>query len=612
MIKLNSITVDGLGRLTGSLDLSSPTILYGPNDRGKSTWLKAIQLALLGYVPGEGKRAMDVLARSRNGRVYVQIETTGQTITRTFTRRGDKCASESEPDADAIQREFAPAAWCFDLTEIGSTPEKRREFLMSLCDLQADRALTRDTVISINPAAAEIFDHAWGEDCEPGDGLLAVLEAFRQKSNEASSRAREAQRALEGTLADLTEASRNCPAMHAGALTTRMNALEHEIEELTAAHARAQERYEQSERVAVRKAALEAEKRRLTEPLTASIPDVQDLRKALQECVDAESSLTSSRDTALAEQALLRSELGMVDEFLTLSRAHPDACPTCGATDTYRGKHDDYTARRASLMERLRSCKQQCDDLQKAVMDRRVAADDIRNEVAQAERMQEREKSRQESLRRVEEELANLPDVEAMDVPDIESEISPLIAERQEIRLDLKRLTARDTLQAAVDKFSRNREDAQHHADWMKAVYVALQDVRASLMQRATEDLVHDVNSILRRMDPELVFCLRFEDDRGKSVLDWSVRNGSGNVPVHLWGDGTQALVSTAILTTIMSRTTSPCPVLLLDRIETISSERRQQLVDALDSIRDRFSAIVLAGVHPVEKVPPDWNLVEL
>lgn len=93
-MKLNAITIEGMHRVDKkrySFDHNS--YLYGPNGAGKSTVLQAIQLAILGYIPGTNKSKEAIFSHA-NGRtlaVTAELSTdSGEAVTifRSWTRSG--------------------------------------------------------------------------------------------------------------------------------------------------------------------------------------------------------------------------------------------------------------------------------------------------------------------------------------------------------------------------------------------------------------------------------------------------------------------------------------------------------------------------------------------
>ena len=60
-MEVKSVTIEGMHNATRKhYDLGSLSYLYGKNGSGKTTVMQAVQLALLGYIPGTNKRTSDI------------------------------------------------------------------------------------------------------------------------------------------------------------------------------------------------------------------------------------------------------------------------------------------------------------------------------------------------------------------------------------------------------------------------------------------------------------------------------------------------------------------------------------------------------------------------
>lgn len=74
-MRVKSVTIEGMHNVTKktyNFD-DGVTYLIGPNGAGKSTVLQAIQLGLLGYIPGTNKRASDIFRHSNNHTMAVTL-----------------------------------------------------------------------------------------------------------------------------------------------------------------------------------------------------------------------------------------------------------------------------------------------------------------------------------------------------------------------------------------------------------------------------------------------------------------------------------------------------------------------------------------------------------
>lgn len=102
-MKLKSIEIRNMHQIATSkkYDLNDVTYFTGPNGIGKSTVLQAIQLALLGYIPGYDKTNAGILKHSNDGTslaVTAELESDGNTyvIIREWKKSGSSVKSTTQ------------------------------------------------------------------------------------------------------------------------------------------------------------------------------------------------------------------------------------------------------------------------------------------------------------------------------------------------------------------------------------------------------------------------------------------------------------------------------------------------------------------------------------
>ena len=113
-MKIKSVTIEGMRnvkRKTYTFN-SNVTYLQGPNGSGKSTVLNAIQLALLGYIPGTAKSNSAIMAHANCPELRVSVDLVKDdesevTVTRSFKKKGSGATSSvsvnpSDVDIDDI------------------------------------------------------------------------------------------------------------------------------------------------------------------------------------------------------------------------------------------------------------------------------------------------------------------------------------------------------------------------------------------------------------------------------------------------------------------------------------------------------------------------------
>ena len=109
-MKIKSITIEGLHNvLEKKYDFQNLNYLYGPNGAGKSTVLQAIQLALLGYIPGVNKTNAAISKHARGSNIVVRCELLDEkseaiyTITRSWTKTGKSVSSHVSVEPEGFE-----------------------------------------------------------------------------------------------------------------------------------------------------------------------------------------------------------------------------------------------------------------------------------------------------------------------------------------------------------------------------------------------------------------------------------------------------------------------------------------------------------------------------
>ena len=96
-MKLTKISIRNLKGRTGTLDLLAINFLVGANWIGKTTWLDAIRLVLIGYLPERGKLPRATFGLSSGRDMEVSAETdTGLRIRRRWFLKGDSVKTEED------------------------------------------------------------------------------------------------------------------------------------------------------------------------------------------------------------------------------------------------------------------------------------------------------------------------------------------------------------------------------------------------------------------------------------------------------------------------------------------------------------------------------------
>jgi len=181
-MKLKSVTIKGFHNVkdvTYTFDESPVTYFAGHNGAGKSTALQAIQLALLGYIPGTSKSSKEALFKHANGNsmeVGVKLEDNGTevTVTRGWMRSSSTIVSSInvtpstytvETIADAVKDLELPV---FNFTEFSSmTANKLKDWFINFLP---KHEFEIDWTKELKDALKGLYDR--GEDAQMLDSIV--------------------------------------------------------------------------------------------------------------------------------------------------------------------------------------------------------------------------------------------------------------------------------------------------------------------------------------------------------------------------------------------------------------------------------------------------------
>lgn len=354
MARITELTLKGFKRQYVTEQLSGLDIFMGPNGVGKSARPEGLALAMLGYVPGRGKRAEDAMRLCAGDEVSVGLTldngfSFSRTFTRTTTRKRsggvdvkisetlDVSPSKGEPNDTAkkarVNEEVGEFAIHLDFGEfLAMSAAKRREFLAGLVagagwgrervesylrdqmfpagiDMLADDRTTVEGLLA--DCLAE-----WQPDLDVDAGVTAMLEWAKAQQTYWNSRKRDAQGAVR-KLADLKnelgQTDRNI-AQHKAALAELQEELINVERELAAGQEIKRQWEERQQRIAKLKASIEQAKDK------AGPPDVADLAAKVEAARGRIVECSVDTTESDAQEESLRQELRQVQKALDEAR----------------------------------------------------------------------------------------------------------------------------------------------------------------------------------------------------------------------------------------------------------------------------------------------------
>ena len=159
MVKISSILLKNIKGQSNTQMLTGKDILIGSNGIGKTTRLQALGIALLGYVPGKGKKSDETFKLSSSDNMMVGLGTNDFNFTREFKKKVSKSKDGSTKISIQQDLNVSPSKGeskinekeARILSELGSFPvmldfneflslsdSKRREFIYNLAGFKSE------------------------------------------------------------------------------------------------------------------------------------------------------------------------------------------------------------------------------------------------------------------------------------------------------------------------------------------------------------------------------------------------------------------------------------------------------------------------------------------
>lgn len=158
-MKLIKVLMNGIKGQNTTQELTGKDIIIGSNGMGKTTRLQALGIALLGYVPGKGKKAEDTFKLSNSDSMTVGLNTDDFGFTREFKKKVTKSKDGSTKESIQQNLNVSPSKGeskiaekeARIMSELGSLPvmldfneflslsdSKRREFIYNLAGFDSE------------------------------------------------------------------------------------------------------------------------------------------------------------------------------------------------------------------------------------------------------------------------------------------------------------------------------------------------------------------------------------------------------------------------------------------------------------------------------------------
>lgn len=584
-MKLSKIKIVGMHSVESkTYDMDDLNYLIGKNGAGKSTVLQAIQLALLGYIPGYDKTNSGIMKHANGPVLSVRaiLEDGNNTvqIDRTWTRSGTSVKSDvstdpAEYDIESVLADLELPIFNFDEFKSMSA-NKLKEWFISFLPSTGNEINWVEELSAAVPE--EILNETFLDETVsaieelPGEGV--------EKCKAATDYLKEQQSFLKGQLTRLDSTLQSliyydeCENIDEEQLMQDLASIDFTTSELIKFNSyKAQVQRIQDELVKYTTpaesyysdSAYIAHNKQLVDAQAAN----DDLQGKLNELMTAQSDIQGKIREATAIKSNVCSYTGEACEKIAAMISSKQE-----GLDGLESKNAEIATQLADLSQQIKS------------------NDDIISNASAAMRQISAMYERADFLR------SQLPKISA-ECPTTKTE-AELAADRRELQDLLAKVKANAQYKALQDNVAKEKYEAElqlsHVKEWIKVT--GPNGLQSTLMDKPFELLTEQLTKYLRILFNDKSIEAKFNLVNKANSFSFGVNRDKTYIEYDLLSSGEKCLYTLAMMICLIEDSNSSLKMILVDDLlDHLDDDNGSQIFEALASIKD--IQFILAGVKP-------------
>lgn len=586
-MKIQKVVIEGFHNVTRKVyDLADVNYLYGRNGSGKSTVLQAIQLGLLGYVPGTNKTKQSVFSHSNNHTMAVKLilDDNGQqvTIQRVWTKSKGSVSENIEVTPEGYEIEWLTKEVelpLFNFDEFTHmTPNGLKDWFINYLPKSSFKTDWYQALKeSLSDLPDNIVDEKFIEDSVASikdlhlEGVEEIRSANTFFKSQLSFMKSELQRKT-GTIQSLVHYDDFEATVSESELLNQINDIDNRI--LSASHA--QENAKRAVSIQLRMQSVEAAKKSLEER-----DFVTEIEKLTQDQKDLETSI----DDKDYEISKLSVEHDSYNKIINSKGICPFTNESCGKISDTR---DKYITRQKEIMENINAIRSELDTLKNSKQDLDKSLRSLRElfqNLCQDAKMYD-------SLKM---ELDSIPKTSV--VEDIEA----LKAESASLKEAYGKAVANKKYEELNNIVLQDKYRIENEIECLKIweKLTGVNGLQAKGDYNPFDEFSGCINKVLRNFfNNETAVCKFASTDKSNSFSFGIERDGT-YVPYTLLSSGEKCLFVLALYIGLLQYTKSPLRLVLIDDfLDHLDDENFKTVFEVISL--NNVNQYVFAGVKPV------------
>ena len=606
-MKITSVAISGMHHITNkSYKFQDINYLHGKNGAGKSTILNAIQLAILGYIPGTAKQNAAIFqhASSPELRIVVHFDD-GRLIERKWNVKGRSVESHlsgsfTEDTIKDLIRDLELPIFNFGEL-VGLTANKLKDWFINFLPGDSIDINWKEELLS-SLGGLEMMDASLLETAletlqvDDGKSLIEKIQAFNavMKGNQSYLKS-ELQRA-ESTIQSLIFYDEEGLVGDAEYLDNEIQKYKHRIQELTAEKEdliRATQIQASNQSIRNQIAELnppsEDQIQNFQDQFTAVGEQIAEIEKSIHECESAMLELTTKASS-------LNAEINANSRIINSGGMCPYTQTVCDSISAKAAELSESSKRKgeevSQISGEIAKIRSDIDAKKQSINELRSKARILHDKIIHAQ-------NASNNLDRLNSMLQPVPDMSSFSTLGFYGE------EIARLNQQISKIEANKQYNALVDTMTADKYRMENSIEVLKC-WVKLTDpngLQTKVMDAPFKQLASDMDRYLRIMFSTDVHC-NFNLEQKANSFSFGILRGSKYIPYDLLSSGEKTMYTLALMLCIVHRSSSAMKLLIVDdMLDHLDDDRADEVFKALCNIED--VQVIVAGVKNSTSAEP-------
>lgn len=603
-MKIKSLAISGMHHISKpkSYTFQDINYLFGHNGAGKSTVLQAIQLAILGYIPGTAKPVSSIFKHANGPEMKIKIEfDSGNYIERTWRQKGRSIDSKVDTNLACADN---PAEILGDLELpifnfnelIGMTANKLKDWFINFLPTASDninwKKELEDSLNGLNLMDGSLMDTVM-KDVQTADtntdSTIEMIQSLNESWKEELSYLKSELSRSDSTIQSLVFYDEDGLTGDEEYLQEEINSTHASIQQLTLE----KEQVIQASQIIQSNSNIRNQLASLPKVDTSSIENLKSqyqseltaYQNSLTKIAEEESELQKLLQEGYAIDANISTKQGIVQSSGICPYTQTSCDSILTMVEQFKLEIDEMKTKKLGLQQQIQSMQTKIQQMKTDGAKHQLSANQLNNQISQIE-------SAATSRQKLEALIAEEPDMSKF--RDLQYYTTTIAALHERIT----KIEANKRYSSLIDKLTAEKYKLENSIEAYKC-WIKLTDpngLQTKVMDEPFKNLAEDMDRYLHVMFSSTEISCKFNLEHKANSFSFGLRKNDKYIPYDLLSSGEKTMYTLALMLCIIDKSSSKVKVLISDdMLDHLDDDRADEVFSAISKIQD--IQVILAGV---------------